>query len=156
MKRLIVLLFISVISFPSLAGVNVYSFKDPNQEQRFKQLIEELRCLVCQNENLADSNAELATDLKNQVYTMILRGDSNEKITAYMVNRYGDFVLYRPPMKPTTYMLWIGPFILMILATIGLILFIRKRSKTIEGELDEHDRQRLKKLLEKENKDSHK
>ena len=154
MKRIIIAAFIAFLSFAAHAGVNAYSFDDPAQEARFKHLISVLRCLVCQNENLADSNAELATDLKNQVYTMVLRGDSDEKITAYMVNRYGDFVLYNPPVKPTTYVLWIGPFVLMALAVIGLLLFIRKRSKATDSGLNEHDRERLSQLLKDQNKDS--
>lgn len=95
------------------------SFKDAEQEQRFYTLIEELRCLVCQNQSLADSNAELAQDLRNEVHSMFVAGKSEEEITDYLVARYGDFVLYRPPLKPTTLLLWSGPLLFLI---VGLLL----------------------------------
>lgn len=81
------------------ARVDVYPFQNPAQEARYKKLIEELRCLVCQNQNLADSNAELAQDMRRVTYEMVSRGESDEQIIAYMVQRYGDFVLYRPPFR---------------------------------------------------------
>ena len=99
----------------ALAAVDPYPFASEGDEVRFRALIAELRCLVCQNQNLADSNAELAQDLRQQVYEMVLRGEADQTIASYMVDRYGDFVLYRPPVKGTTAMLWAGPFLLMLL-----------------------------------------
>ena len=93
-------------------------FNDPATELRFKKLTEELRCLVCQNQSLADSHAGLAQDLRNEVYRMVIAGDSDKEIIAYMVSRYGDFVLYRPPVKNTTYLLWFGPFLMLLIAVI--------------------------------------
>jgi cytochrome c-type biogenesis protein CcmH len=84
---------------------------------------------VCQNQNLADSNAELAQDLRRQTYEMVQAGKSNEEIVAYMVQRYGDFVLYRPPLRPTTMLLWIGPFIILGIGVLILLAFIRRRSR---------------------------
>ena len=89
----------------------------------------ELRCLVCQNQTIADSNAGLAVDLRNQVRDMLRRGDTPEQITDYMTARYGDFVLYRPPVKGTTALLWYGPAALLVLAVGVLMLIVRRRSK---------------------------
>jgi cytochrome c-type biogenesis protein CcmH len=87
---------------------------DPVTEQRLKDLAEELRCLVCQNQTIADSNATLAQDLRNQIRQQIAQGRSDEEIRTYMVERYGDFVLYRPPLKATTVVLWLGPLLLLV------------------------------------------
>lgn len=96
------------------AGINVYEFKTPEQEARFNHLIEELRCPKCQNNNLADSNAPIAKDLKDVVYEKIMAGQSDEEITAFLKDRYGDFISYRPPVKPSTWFIWFGPFVLLI------------------------------------------
>jgi cytochrome c-type biogenesis protein CcmH len=111
-----------------LAAVDPYPFTSEVDEVRFRSLIAELRCLVCQNQNLADSNAELAQDLRQQVYEMILRGEADQTIVSYMVDRYGDFVLYRPPVKGTTALLWAGPFMLMLLGLIALIRTVRRHA----------------------------
>ncbi len=102
-------------------------FTDPAQEQRYMALIEGLRCLVCQNQSLADSNADLAQDLRQEVYRLLIEGDNNEDIIKYLVARYGDFVLYRPPFKSTTYLLWLAPVIFLIIGICITILLIRKQ-----------------------------
>ena len=112
-------------------------FNDPTTELRFKKLTEELRCLVCQNQSLADSHAGLAQDLRNEVYRMVIAGDSDKEILAYMVNRYGDFVLYRPPVKNTTYFLWIGPFLMLLIAIIVIARVIRLRANDLAEEDNE-------------------
>lgn len=109
-------------------------FNDPATELRFKKLTEELRCLVCQNQSLADSHAELAQDLRNEVYRMVNAGDSNKEIIDYMVTRYGDFVLYRPPVKNTTYFLWFGPFLILLIAIIIIARVIRSRDNDLAEE----------------------
>lgn len=109
-------------------------FDDPATELRFKKLTEELRCLVCQNQSLADSHAELAQDLRNEVYKMVNAGDSNKEIIDYMVTRYGDFVLYRPPIKNTTYFLWFGPFLILLIAIIIIARVIRSRDNDLAEE----------------------
>lgn len=100
---------------------------DPVLEKRVMALTAELRCLVCQNQSLADSHADLAIDLKNQVRAMMKEGRSDAEIKAFMTDRYGDFVLYRPPVKATTWLLWAGPFVLFAVALAALFAYIRRR-----------------------------
>ena len=104
-------------------------FEDAKKQVRFDSLMEEIRCLVCQNQSLADSGAGLADDLRKEAYRMISQGESNEAIKAFMVERYGDFVLYDPPLQPSTLLLWFGPFILMLIATIVIIVILKKRTQ---------------------------
>jgi len=101
---------------------------DPAVEQRLKDLGEELRCLVCQNQTIADSNAPLALDLRNQIRVQVKQGKSDDEIRAYMTERYGDFVLYKPPFKATTAVLWIGPFALVGVGALVMWLVVRRRS----------------------------
>ncbi len=98
------------------ASIESYPFETVQQEQDYKILIDELRCMVCQNQNLADSNAELAQDLRKQIHSMLVdKAYSKEQVIDYMVNRYGDFVLYKPPVKSHTYLLWAGPFLFLLI-----------------------------------------
>ncbi|MBO1926999.1 cytochrome c-type biogenesis protein CcmH [Thiomicrorhabdus sp. 6S2-11] len=132
------LLLISVLlSFhsQSFAAIETYQFDSVEQEEAYKELIFELRCLVCQNQNLADSNAELAQDLRQQVYEMLTKQNaSKDEIVDYMVARYGEFVMYKPPVEPNTYLLWVGPFLFLL---IGLWILIRIiRSNQQNNELD--------------------
>jgi cytochrome c-type biogenesis protein CcmH len=112
---------------------------DPKVEARLARLAVELRCLVCQNQTIADSSAALAVDLRNQIREMIARGDTDEQILEYMTARYGDFVLYRPPLKATTTLLWTGPALLMIVgfSVLGLALRRRRRLSPEQFEADE-------------------
>jgi cytochrome c-type biogenesis protein CcmH len=120
--------------------------EDASLERRVASLAHELRCLVCQNQTLADSNAPLAVDLRNQIREQLKAGKSERQITDFMVERYGDFVLYRPPFKASTVALWAGPFLLLAL---GAWLFFRRvRQKKAPETLTEADRRRAAKLLE--------
>lgn len=130
------------------AGVAPYQFADPADQARFDRLSYELRCLVCQNQNLADSNAELAIDLRREIHTMIQQGQPDEEIIAFMVARYGDFVLYRPPVKPITYALWLGPFLLGAVGLLVMIRLIRQRTGEQAGGLSTAERERLRLALE--------
>ena len=112
----------------SLAADATPMAEDPAVEARMVAISEELRCLVCQNESLAASRAELAEDLRREVRKLIRDGKSDPEIRDYLVARYGDFVLYRPPVKPTTWLLWFGPFVLLVSALVGLIAYLRRRS----------------------------
>jgi len=108
--------------------------KDPVAEKRLQALSEELRCLVCQNQTIADSNAELAQDLRREVRSMISEGKTDKEIVDFMVTRYGDFVLYRPPVKGITLLLWGGPVALLLLGLFLLQRYLRQRARQIEGE----------------------
>ncbi len=137
---------------PALAAIEVHQFKTPEEEQRYKHLIAELRCLVCQNQNLADSNADLARDLREQVYEMIQNGASDQDIVDYMVNRYGDFVLYRPPFKSTTAALWIGPFVILAVGVLVVAVYVRRRRREPPVVSDEAELDRARQLLNDDEK----
>jgi cytochrome c-type biogenesis protein CcmH len=123
--------------------------EDPVVEQRLIVISEELRCLVCQNESLAGSRADLALDLRRELRTLIKQGKSDEEIKEFMVSRYGDFVLYRPPVKPTTWILWIGPFVLMIAGIVMLLLYLRRRKQTLAPNVyTEEEAKQAKNLLQ--------
>jgi len=121
---------------------------DPQLEARVNDIAKELRCLVCQNQTIADSHADLAIDLKNQVRDMVKSGKTQSEIVDYMVQRYGDFVRYRPPMEPKTFLLWTGPFLLMAAGIVLLIVNLRKRKKIItDAPLSDDESDRLQSLL---------
>jgi len=130
----------------ALAGTPVFA-QNPELDKRVAALAEELRCLVCQNQTLADSNAPLAVDLRNQIREQLAKGASERDVREFMVARDGDFVLYRPPLKASTIVLWIGPFILLLA---GAFLLIRQlaRRRVPEPQLSEAERSRAAKLLE--------
>jgi cytochrome c-type biogenesis protein CcmH len=122
--------------------------EDPVVEARLVSIAEELRCLVCQNESLASSRAELAQDLREEVRGLIRQGKSDAEVKQYLVQRYGDFVLYRPAFKPLTYMLWVGPFVLLLVGLLVLWLVLRaRRAVSRPAVLAEADRQRAQQLL---------
>ncbi len=122
---------------------------DPEVERRLANLSQELRCLVCQNETLADSRADLAVDLRNQIREQIKAGKTDKEIIAYLTARYGDFVLYRPPVKPATYLLWFGPFLLLAGGLIFLFQYVRHRKELIvETPLSDEERTRAKAMLD--------
>jgi cytochrome c-type biogenesis protein CcmH len=106
-------------------------FTDADQEARYKHLTTELRCLVCQNQNLADSDAELAQDLRREIYDMLQTGRTDDEIKTFMVDRYGDFVLYRPPMNSNTIALWLMPAVLLLIGGLVLVFTVRKRSRLL-------------------------
>jgi len=108
--------------------------EDPVANKRAVQLAEQLRCLVCQNQSLADSNAALAVDLRGQIREQIAQGRSNDEIVDYMVSRYGDFVLYRPPLKASTWLLWFGPPLVLLVGFVMLMRTVRERRERIERE----------------------
>jgi len=125
-----------------------YKFDDPAKNDDFREIIEEMRCLVCQNESLAGSNADLAVDLRNEIYAMMQAGQTKDDVIRFMVDRYGDFVLYSPPMKPSTYPLWFGPLILFLIGAILLIRALVRKKQAQETSLSEDERQRLASLLD--------
>jgi cytochrome c-type biogenesis protein CcmH len=144
---LTILLILGSGPLQATATLESFKFADDAAEQHFKDLISELRCLVCQNQSLADSDAELAHDLRAEVYEMVQDGKSDAEIVEFLVARYGDFVLYKPPVKPSTYLLWFGPFALMILAGVLLLRAVRRQKRTATAEISAADRKRLDDLL---------
>ncbi len=123
------LLCLIFIATSALAAIEAYEFDSPEMEANFIKLTKELRCLVCQNQSLADSNAELAKDLRRQTYEMLTQGKTPDQVVQYMVDRYGDFVLYRPRLKTSTLLLWLGPFVLLLLVLGLVIRHMRGRQK---------------------------
>ncbi len=139
-----IIIVFGLIASNAMAG-DRYPFKSAQKKQQFKQLTQELRCLVCQNENLASSNASLAADLRAQVYHMVKAGDSSQQIKAYMVARYGDFILFKPPLARRTFLLWFGPLIFLIIGFVIIFFVVRKRRQVVE--LSDDEQLQLKKLL---------
>ncbi len=144
----LLLSFLLTFSLALYAGsIETYTFKTPEQEALYKELIKELRCLVCQNQDIADSNAELAQDLRRQTYEMITKGQSRDDVIDFMVERYGDFVLYRPPFKIKTLLLWVGPPLFLLFALFFVVKFLRNRPKKAEIELNQQQRESVRNLL---------
>jgi cytochrome c-type biogenesis protein CcmH len=151
MKRVIAgfLLALCSFSYVCVADEAPPAADDPVLEKRVMHLAEELRCLVCQNQSLADSHADLAVDLRNEIREMMKAGKSDAEIREFMVARYGDFVLYNPPVKSTTFVLWAGPFFLLLAGGIALGIYLRRRAEAIpEQEISDEEHQRARELLQ--------
>lgn len=141
MKRIVLLLM--VLWSASSSAVEVRQFANPDEEQRYEHLVRDLRCLVCQNQSLADSDADLARDLRDEVYKMIHEGKSEQEASQFLVDRYGDFVLYRPPFKLQTALLWIGP-LLVLFGALGVVWHLaRVRGRALDAQLSADERARL-------------
>lgn len=130
---------------PVQASIEAYQFESAEMEADYNQLINELRCLVCQNQNLAGSDADLARDLRRETYDMLNEGKSQQQVIDFMVERYGDFVLYRPQFKSTTYLLWLGPFLLMLCV---LVFLVRRLLSAAKPEVDAQAVARAKQILD--------
>jgi cytochrome c-type biogenesis protein CcmH len=135
MKRLACLLLLALAMATGFAKDAAPLAEDPAVEARLIAISEEMRCLVCQNESLAGSRSDLANDLRRELRTLIKAGKTDAEIREFMVARYGDFVLYRPPVKPTTWLLWAGPFLLMITAVVVLLVYLRRRNRAVGDEV---------------------
>ena len=148
MKRIVFLISL-VICFASVAlAKEAKPAEDPQIAQRMRALTEQLRCLVCQNETLADSRADLAEDLRKEIREQMKAGKSDGEIIAFLTQRYGDFVLYKPPVKSTTYLLWFGPFVLLFAGTGLLYRYLKKRRELIDDQpLTADERKRAEEIL---------
>ncbi len=154
MKR-ILFIFLLMLSCSSYA-LDTHQLSDPKQQESYETLISELRCLVCQNQTIGDSNAELAADLRRQVYEMLEQGKSKEEIILFMTDRYGDFVLYKPPFKGKTSVLWIAPVVFLLIGLIT-VFFVIRRKKAAENQhpdagtlqRDIEKQKKIRSLLEK-------
>ena len=150
MNKLHLFFLLLIFNIPIYAiDKNPINLDNAEQEARYQKLTNELRCVVCQNQSVADSNAELAQDVRNLVRTQISEGQTNEQINTFLVERYGDFVLYNPPLTEKTYVLWLGPFVLMLLAFIILMYFIRRQTKAKSVTLTDAERDKLNQALGK-------
>ncbi len=149
MRGVCIVFFVLFSSF-YWAAVEFRQFDDPQQEQQYQELINELRCLVCQNQTIADSNADLAKDLRRQVYEMLQQGKSQQEIVDFMTRRYGDFVLYNPPLKAKTMILWLGPAVFIVIGLLVLWIISRRKLSQKELSLSEQEEKRIRQLLEQE------
>lgn len=140
-QRIFIFLFLLIVSFSTVAQPTSVQeplvFANQQQQERFDKLTLELRCLVCQNQNLADSDAPLAHDLRREVHQMLLAGRTNDQIKQFLVQRYGDFVLYRPPVQENTYLLWLAPLVLLLAGAWVLRINIRKRTALLGADENE-------------------
>jgi cytochrome c-type biogenesis protein CcmH len=126
-------LFLTLLPIAVCSAQEPLVFDSDAQEARFYDLTQELRCLVCQNQNLADSDAPLAHDLRKEIYRMMMAGDSDEQIKAFLVDRYGDFVLYQPPMKSNTLALWLLPAVLLVIGAVVVLWAVRRQGRLGAG-----------------------
>lgn len=154
LKSILLVLLVSM-SFPltASAAVDIYEFDTESQRERYHQLSEELRCPKCQNQNLAGSNSQISEDLRRELHRLLIEGKSDKEIKAFMVARYGDFVLYKPPLKSSTIALWLFPVVLLLVGAIALILIIRQREhatiKEDDKSLSDTEQHQLEELLTK-------
>jgi cytochrome c-type biogenesis protein CcmH len=156
MKRVVMpLILLACFAFSVIAKDAQPSAADPILEDRVLNLARELRCLVCQNETLADSRADLAVDLRNQIREQMKAGKTDKEIIAFMTERYGKFILFRPPVDPTTYLLWFGPFVLLLGGLLVLFRYVKHRRELIvEQPLSADERRRAEAMLKTSGKET--
>ena len=149
--RILALIAATVIGTAIAHAQSVFEprdFSSLEHERRYRTLVDELRCLVCQNQTIAESNADLASDLRREVYRMVEDDRSAEDIAGFMVARYGDFVLYRPPLRGGTIALWAGPFLLAAIGLTVLVVHLRRRRRAAASPLGAGERERLQRILD--------
>ncbi|MGH8354234.1 MAG: cytochrome c-type biogenesis protein [Pseudomonas sp.] len=158
MRRLLAAILLGLaLTGAASAAIDTYQFKDEAARARFRTLTEELRCPKCQNQNIADSNAPIATDLRREIFRMLEEGKSDDEIVDYLVARYGDFVRYKPPLDARTFLLWYGPAGLLLggLLVLGVVVLRRRRVENAPRDalLSDEERKRLAALLDQESLD---
>ncbi len=146
--RNILMLVLCLLALPLPAVVEYHLFSDPQKEQAYQTLISELRCLVCQNQTIADSNADLAKDLRKQVYEMLQQGKSQQDVVDFMTQRYGDFVMYRPALTLKTSLLWLGPIGFLLIGIIVILVLVRHKKAASHTSLDPKQQTRLNEILQ--------
>ncbi|MCR6653840.1 MAG: cytochrome c-type biogenesis protein CcmH [Cellvibrionaceae bacterium] len=154
-KLLLILWLLLMLPYQAMAAIDVYDFPTDDQRKRYQKFLEELRCPKCKNNNLAGTNSEIADDLRRELHKMVLEGKTDAEIIDFMVSRYGDFVLYRPPVQGNTIVLWLGPLVFLVigLGTVGWIVLRRRRLLTAEPGLTEDEQKQLAAILEAEKAD---
>ena len=151
--RITALLLCMLFAAPLPAVVEYHPFDDPAKEEAYQSLISELRCLVCQNQTIADSNADLAKDLRQQVYDMLQQGKSRQDVVDFMTQRYGDFVMYRPAFNAKTGLLWLGPIVFLLIGIIAVVILARSKKRAEQPVLDKQQQSRLDDILNKGEED---
>jgi cytochrome c-type biogenesis protein CcmH len=146
--KLTAFLVVFMISGLVSAAVEHHKFATSEQQQTYESLTKELRCLVCQNQTIADSNADLAADLRRQVHEMIQQGKSRQDIVRFLTDRYGEFVLYNPPFKLKTGLLWLGPALFLLIGIMAIFLVVRKKKVGRTDFVDAEQRKKIHSLLE--------
>jgi len=152
LNRIVFFVCIGLMTSSFAVKIEFHDFANKQQEKLYLQLIAELRCVKCQNQNLAESNAELATDMREKTYEMVVKGGSRQDVVKYMTDRYGDFVLYKPPFKVQTLLLWIGPPIFLFLSLFMLFKLIRNQKSEPQDTLSDADRESMRELLNSNSK----
>jgi len=151
MKNIVTSFFLLIclgFTSPILAvDIEFHEFDDPQTERLYLDLIAELRCVKCQNQNLAESSAEIAKDMRDKTYALVTEGKSREDVVNYMTARYGDFVLYKPPFKAATLLLWMGPPILLLFSLYIVVSLVRRQPKVVSEQFSESERESVKNLL---------
>ena len=154
LKSILLTLSVSMLyPLTASAAVDIYKFDTDSQRERYHLLSEELRCPKCQNQNLAGSNSQISEDLRRELHRLLIEGKSDKEIKAFMVARYGDFVLYKPPLKSSTMALWLFPVVLLLGGAIALFFIIRQRTRSLiksdDNSLSDSEQQQLDELLKK-------
>lgn len=152
MTRILTLLAALLLSFSVFAAIDTYQFKDEAQEQQFRELTAQLRCPKCQNNSIADSNAMIASDMRQKVYELQQQGQTQQQIIDYMVARYGNFVTYEPPITPGTIVLWLLPALFILGGIIVVVRRARTGQQAASQPLNDLEQQRLKQLLSEKKK----
>lgn len=152
MTRILTLLAALLVSFSVFAAIDTYQFKDEAQEQQFRELTAQLRCPKCQNNSIADSNAMIASDMRQKVYELQQQGQTPQQIIDYMVARYGNFVTYEPPITPGTIVLWLLPVLFILGGFIVVVRRARRGQQAAAQPLNDLEQQRLKQLLSEKKK----
>ncbi|MGH1485972.1 MAG: cytochrome c-type biogenesis protein [Cellvibrionaceae bacterium] len=155
--RLLMLFVALNLSVTAIAAVDIYEFDTESQRYRYHVLVEELRCPKCQNQNLSGSNSEIAADLRRELHRLLVEGKTDREIKDFMVARYGDFVLYKPPLKASTIMLWAFPILLVVIGVIVLTMVVRQRravNTNDQSKLSEEDVSKLNNLLDQTKENS--
>ncbi|MCT8342776.1 MULTISPECIES: cytochrome c-type biogenesis protein [Photorhabdus] len=144
--KLVTLLLAGLLSYSTWATIDTYQFKSAEQEQQFHELTKQLRCPKCQNNNIADSNSIIAADMRTKVYELIIQGKNKQHIIDYMVERYGNFVTYKPPITPITLILWVSPLLFVLIGGAIVIVHFRRHQETDDG-FTKQEQQHLVMLL---------
>lgn len=153
MKQFLLAVVITAHALLAQAVIETYQFDDDVKRERYQQFIQDLRCPKCQNQNLSGSNSPIAEDLRRELHRLLQEGKSDTEITQYMVARYGEFVLYRPPLNRDTVWLWFAPPVLLLIGAVVILMLLRRKNRTqVTAQLSAEQQQRLSQLLEEDDR----